>query len=98
MKVRWSNRANTDFNNILEFLFKNWSIKEVENFINKTDEVILKIQHNPELFIKSAKRPNVHKGFVTKQISLFYKVNRKKQEITLLSFWDNRQNPKKLHY
>ncbi len=98
MTIRWSQRANMDFNKILEFLFKNWGIKEVENFIDKTDEIILKIRQNPELFIRSGKRPNVHKGFVTKQTSLFYKVDSKKRNITLLAFWDNRQNPKRLQF
>jgi len=98
MKVHWSIRAKKDFNDILDYLFKNWSIREVENFIDKTDLIVLKIRRNPNLFIRSAKKQNIHKGFITKQVSLFYKVDHKKQQITLLTFWDNRQNPKKLQY
>lgn len=66
--------------------------KEVNIFIDKTDAVIKIIVKNPQMFVKSTKRKNVRKGFITKHNRLFYKVNPRKKEIVLLTFWDNRKD------
>jgi hypothetical protein len=50
------------------------------------------------MFFESSKKKYVYKGFVTKHNSLFYKVNPRKKEIILLSFWDNRKDPQKRPY
>ena len=44
----------------------------------------------------SNKRKNVRKGFVNKLVCLFYRVQAQKEEIELLLFWNNRQNPERL--
>lgn len=98
MIINWTPRAKSEFNKVLEYLLENWGIKEVENFINQTDDVLERVANNPKMFIESSKKKNVHKGFVTKQNSLFYKVNLRKQEIILLAFWDNRKDPNKQNY
>jgi plasmid stabilization system protein ParE len=98
MKINWTPRAKTDFNKVLEYLHENWGIKEIENFINQTDDVLEGIANNPQMFIESPKKKNVHKGFVTKHNSLFYKVKPRKKEILLLTFWDNRKDPNKNNY
>ena len=43
-------------------------------------------------------KKHFRKGPVTKHNSLSYKVKPNKKEIILLTFWDNRQDPKKLNY
>jgi plasmid stabilization system protein ParE len=98
MKIIWTPRAITDFNKVLEYLYVSWGLKEVENFIDKTDDVLEGIAANPQIFIESLKKKNVHKGFITKHNSLFYKFKPNKKEILLLTFWDNRKDPNKLQY
>lgn len=98
MEVIWSKRAKQDYLNVLEYLHKNWGIKEVRGFVRKTEEAIRTITTNPKSFVASSKRKNVHKGFVSKHNSLFYQVKYRKKQIILLTFWDNRQNPEKLNY
>jgi plasmid stabilization system protein ParE len=95
MIVSWTPRAISDFNKILEYLYENWGAKEVDNFIDKTDAVIKIIVENPQIFVKSIKKKNVRNGFITKHNSLFYKVKPRKNEIVLLTFWDNRKDPLK---
>ncbi len=95
MKITWTPRAKTDFNKILEYLHENWSLKEVNNFIDQTDLVIKDITANPKMFIESRTKKNVHKGFISKHNSLFYQVKPRMKEIVLLTFWDNRKDPKK---
>ena len=98
MKIFWSPKARNDFENILDYLLKEWGIKEVESLIKKTDRVLNAIAQNPKMFIESSKRKNVRKGFITKHNSVFYLVKSRNKEVVLLTFWDNRQNPEKLIY
>lgn len=98
MKIRWTSKAKSDFNKVLEYLSDNWGIREIENFINQTDSVLQGIAKNPQMFIESTKKRDVRKGLITKHNSLFYKINTQKKEIILLAFWDNRRDPKRVSY
>ena|SRR5690554_481115 len=98
MEIAWSNQARKDYYKVLDYLHENWGLNEVKNFVDKTEEVLGVIKKHPKTFVESPRKRNVRKGFVTKHNSLFYKVKPYKKEIILLTFWDNRQNPKKLKY
>ncbi|MEZ5197978.1 MAG: hypothetical protein R2764_16800 [Bacteroidales bacterium] len=50
------------------------------------------------MFEASGKKKNIRKGFITRHISLYYRIKPTKKEIELLSFWDNRQDNSKLTY
>ena len=98
MKITWSAQAKKDYYKVLDYLHENWGINEVKSFIDKTEQVLKAIKKHPQAFIESPQKKHVRKGLVTKHNSLFYKVKPNKKEIILLTFWDNRQNPKKLNY
>jgi len=70
----------------------------VVSFINKTDDLIRVIKRNPLLYIESKGNKNIHKAYLTKHNSLFYKVDSNNNEIIILTIWDNRKDPKKLLY
>ena len=53
---------------------------------------------DPEMFEASCKKKNVRKGLITKHNTLYYRIKIRKQEIELITFWDNWQNPEKLAY
>ena len=92
VKIHWTDEAKLTFDNIVNYLEREWSEKEVRKFIAKSNNVLELISKNPQMF-KTTKKKNVHRGFVVPQVSLIYRIQ--KTEIELLSFWDNRQNPKK---
>lgn len=91
--IIWSPRAKITYTSILEYLYEEWTIKELQAFIDRTEEVIKYINDNPSLYVYS-KEGDAHKCVVVKQVSLFYRV--KANYIELLVFWDNRQNPARL--
>ncbi len=93
LQITWSPLAKTSYFNILQYLEDNWSIREIEIFIDRTEEVLTRISKNSKLYPYS-KIANIHKCVLFKQVSLFYKIN--DQSIELLIFWDTRQDPKKL--
>ena len=83
---------------IVDFLNKKWTKKEVDAFAEQTDKVIEQISENPYMFVATEKRKNTRKGLVNKLVSLFYKVKPRKKEIELLRFRDNRMDPNKIEY
>ena len=89
-KVIWSPKARITYYDILKYLIENWTFKELETFIDRTEEVISHIHNNPLLYPYSIES-DTHKCVVVKQVSLFYRV--KTDVIELLVFWDNRQDP-----
>jgi plasmid stabilization system protein ParE len=95
MQIRWTPEAKISYFNILDYLQTKWGTNEIKNFVEKTNFVLHQIDKNPKMF-KQSKSKNIRIGLISKQTSLFYRI--KKSEIELLTFWDNRQDDKKLKY
>jgi plasmid stabilization system protein ParE len=96
MKIIWSPRARTTLLNILNYLEKEWGENSVHRFITEVTDILMHVSRNPKMFISTKKNKYIRKGIITKHISLYYRIKPQKKEIELLTFWDNRQDPKKL--
>jgi plasmid stabilization system protein ParE len=72
----------------IEERFGNKTVLEFEERILKVLEVI---SSSPEVFQRIQQSPNIRKGFIHKNCSMFYEV--KATQIEILFFWDNRQEP-----
>lgn len=95
LKIRWSTRAKADFNDIQAYLYEYWTVKEVEKFVNKTNSILTIISYQPLAF-RSSSYKHIRKAVVTKHNSVFYLI--RETEVYILSFWDNRMDPKKNKY
>lgn len=91
--IKWTFRAKNDYRLILDYLETNWTKKELLKFTTKTSKIIVQISKTPKAFPSSNKK-NIRKCVLIKQVSIYYRI--KKNEIELLTFWDNRRKPKKL--
>lgn len=96
VKIIWSPKAVETFDAILSYLADKWTEKEIKKFVSKTARLIYLISIHPRLFPESIKRKNQHKAVIVKQVSLIYRHKSRKNEIELVTFWDNRMNPDKL--
>jgi plasmid stabilization system protein ParE len=76
MEIRWTPKARRTYFDIIDYLEKAWTVKEVQNFINEVDHLLEQIKHNPEMFEESRKKKNVRKGLVTRQNTLYYRRRR----------------------
>ncbi|MES2807756.1 MAG: type II toxin-antitoxin system RelE/ParE family toxin [Bacteroidota bacterium] len=94
-EVSWSPKAKATYFNIINYINSEWTYKEVEAFINRTDEAIAHIKQNPLLFPYSIKS-NTRRCVVVPQVSLYYEVDG--DIINLLIFWSNRQDSAKLKF
>lgn len=95
LTISWSPEAIDDYTTNIDYLLKEWSYTEAEEFVDNTTEIIYIIALMPEIFPVSDYK-NIRKAVVCKQISLFYMAN--KSEVILLRFWNNTQNLKNLSF
>jgi hypothetical protein len=96
MEIVWSAKAKITFFNVLDYLDKNWTKREINQFYNSTEVVLKAIKVNLGIFPLSSKHKEIRKAIVDKNNSFFYTVDTYNRKIFLLTFFDNRQNPEKL--
>lgn len=93
-EVIWSPQAEKTFEKVINYLEVNWTNKQIENLIIRTNRLVKLISRNPFLFKRSEKQ-NLHEVLITKHNLLLYQVNDVDQKVELLAFFDTRQHPKK---
>lgn len=76
---------------ITEFIENKWTRKEADKFLDKVHKTLDLTSKNPYMFKSSDFKKNIRIGYISKQTSFFYKVQ--ENEIIILFFWDNRQEP-----
>jgi hypothetical protein len=91
-EIEWTPESIDTFNRVIDYLQKDWTEKEVSNFVRSADKIIGFIAGNPRLFRKTGKR-NIHEVLVTPHNLLIYKIY--PARIVLLTFWDTRKNPRR---
>jgi hypothetical protein len=89
MTIHWSEPAKIDYWNNIEYLEREWTLKEVYDFMDKTDELIDLLEKGNVTF-KPTDYKNTYQVPVVKQITLYYSVINDK--IELLRFWNNYQD------
>jgi plasmid stabilization system protein ParE len=95
-EIKWTLRAKESHDDIIKYLEKEWTEREIKRFINAVEDKLRMIDISPEIYIKTSKRKNIHKAIISKQTVLFYRYYQTKRRIELLVFWDTRRNPTKL--
>ena len=93
MKIIWTPEAKESFDLNVDFLLRDWGVQVTSDFMDRVDEVVLKIQSNPQLYPPITQ--DIHRCVVVKQISLYYRVV-SSQQVDLLVFWNNFKDPETL--
>jgi len=91
-EIIWSARAIESFNRVIEYLETNWTEKQINSFVEKTEHT-LRIIGSGKVKFKSSKKKNIFEVLVTKHNLLLYRD--KKNKVELILFYDTRQHPKK---
>ena len=91
-EVRWTAESVDAFYRIINYLEKEWTQREVENFVRATDRVIEYIAIHPHMF-RGTNKKNIREALVTPHNLLIYKIP--PTHIDILTFWDTRQHPRK---
>jgi len=96
MEIIWSAKAKITFYSVIDYLNENWTKREIVKFNQRTLITINAIRKNPQIFTASSKSKDVRRAIVDKNNSFYYKIDTYNQKIYLLTFFDCRQDPRKL--
>ena len=79
---------------IFEYLEHRWTEREIRNFARLLDKQVNLIQSNPEIFPSTKISSRLRKSVLSKQTSIYYRVDN--DEVRIVTLFDNRQTPNKL--
>lgn len=92
-KITWTNFALRELKETIEYLQANWTEKELRKLAFEIEGTVDLLSHNPNLFQASETKNGIRRVIVAKNNTLYYRV--KNNSVEILSFFSNRQNPKK---
>ncbi|MFY0481260.1 type II toxin-antitoxin system RelE/ParE family toxin [Flavobacterium sp. PLA-1-15] len=92
-RIFWTDNALKELSDTIEFLEENWTEKELRNLALKLEETVQYISQNPNLFQVSDTKKEIRRVVILKHNTLYYRLF--KDQIEILSFFSNRQNPQK---
>ena len=91
-KILWTEHALSELEKTIAYLESNFSAKQLEKLANKIESIISLISQNPHLFPKSDKK-GIYRVTILKFNTMYYRIQ--DESIEILSFFSNRQHPKK---
>ena len=96
LQIIWSENALEDYQHIVEYLLKEWTINVASGFVETVEARVKNLSIFPFVGIASGKEPGVRSIVITKQNLLYYKISASRVEI--LNIFDTRQDPDKNKY
>jgi len=93
-KIFWTEEAVQNLEEIIDYLFTNWTHREMENFKSKLSKQIDLIERNPRMFPISPFQPRLRKAVLSKQTSVFYEIS--DNVIYIAYVFVNHQNTERL--
>ncbi|PQJ12070.1 hypothetical protein CJD36_009790 [Flavipsychrobacter stenotrophus] len=97
-KIVWSEKSQKTFNDIIEYLLKEWTEKEILNFIDLVHSKLDLLYSFPYSGTTVPNRKNTFRTVIHKRVILIYDYKPLKKKVTLLFFWNTRQDPKGLKF
>ena len=70
MDIKWTPTARKTYFSVLDYLYENWTEKELQSFIEKVEHTLKSIKENPYLFESSVKMKSIRKCTITPQNKL----------------------------
>lgn len=94
LKIHWTPQAEKGLDLVLEYLEKDWTVKEILQLEEKINQVISQIILHPTLYPKSEKYKKLHKAIIDKNNYLVYRVNKQSKSIEIINFRGTKQKPR----
>lgn len=91
LKIKWSEEATKNLENIINYLEINWTSKEVSKFFGKLEKQILLLSLFPEAFPVSTTKSNIHRCVFLRNLTIYYIIDN--DSLVLLALFDTRQHP-----
>jgi plasmid stabilization system protein ParE len=92
MKIFWTNKAQTRFQEIITYISTEFGEKSSVNFKDKVFDFLELLERFPQLGTLEVADKSIYGFQISKQTKIFYRIN--KDHISLLTLFDTRQDPK----
>lgn len=92
-EIVWSNFALTELEITFKYLEENWTEKELKQLATRLEHMLILIAENPFLFQASEVEKDLRRAIILKHNTLYFRL--KNNKIEVISFFSNRQNPRK---
>jgi len=92
-RIFWTDFALEELEKTIEYLKENFSEKELKNLAESIEENLILISKNPKLYQVSEAKKDLRRIVILRYNSLYYRI--KNDTIEIISFFSNRQNPRK---
>ena len=92
-KILWTDFALKELENTINYLETHWTERELRNLAIKLEETLTLVSKNPTLFQISDFKKEIRRAVVLSHNTLYYRIE--KNQIEIISFFSNRQSPKK---
>jgi len=91
LDIVWTDEANEGLDEIIDYLEKKWSEKEIIYFFDRLEECLEKIKEAPHRFKDSLRKPGAKECQHSPQTTIFFVYDDKL--ISILKVWMNVKNP-----
>jgi plasmid stabilization system protein ParE len=85
-QVEWSIKAQDTFDSIISYLEKEWTEKEVKNFVTRVYEKLELLRQFPEIGVPNIKKKNSYRTLIHKKVTLVYHYKPIKKKLYSLHF------------
>ena len=95
-KIVWSPDALTSYLSIITYLEKNWTEREIRNFVRHIEDKIQLLKTFPYIGSPFDKKKQLRKTLVHEKVQLYYRVRLRKKQVELVLFRNIYLNPDSL--
>jgi plasmid stabilization system protein ParE len=92
-KILWTDNALIELEKTIEYLEENWTETALQNLAFNLEETLSLVSQNPNLFQVSDTKKEIRRVIVLSHNTLYYRFGN--NQIEIISFFSNRQSPKK---
>ncbi len=94
IEIKWTKRAETNFDKIVNYIESEWGHKSAQKFVRKVYNLLNTLKKQPQIGKVQIKEKGI-RGFVfSRQNTVFYRISGNR--ITLLAIFDNRREFKNI--
>lgn len=94
MTIKWTNKAEKSFDQIITYLTNEWSQKSAFKFIDSVNQFIEILKKHPEIGKPERIKKDLRSFVLSRHVIIFYRI-KNDNLIVLLNFFNSRQDPGK---
>ncbi|MFT5864227.1 MAG: plasmid stabilization system protein ParE [Flavobacteriales bacterium] len=95
MRIYWTKKSESVFQEIYTYILTEFGEKSSNKFKDKVFDFLELLEKFPQLGTLEVPDKNIHGFKISKQTRIFYRIN--EDHVSLLTFFDTRQDSKKKH-